>query len=75
VHVATVEKYDDDDGEADVLDEGFLSWEGGNGEVEDYDHNPKIEDIMGDYFDDPNKAQTHAGALLIISAPPLSFDE
>ncbi|GJN18640.1 hypothetical protein PR202_gb05819 [Eleusine coracana subsp. coracana] len=56
VRTAAAEE-EDDEGEAEVLDEGFPSWEGGSGE-EDYDHDPEIGDIMGDYFDDPNKAQT-----------------
>ncbi|XP_062213290.1 uncharacterized protein LOC133914163 [Phragmites australis] len=43
--------------EEDEGEEGFPRWEGGNGE-EDYDHDPEIGDIMGDYFDDPKKAQT-----------------
>ncbi|GJM94151.1 hypothetical protein PR202_ga10769 [Eleusine coracana subsp. coracana] len=58
VHTAATEE-EDDEGEAEVFDEGFPSWEGGSGE-EDYDHDPEIGDIMGDYFDDPNKAQTRA---------------
>ncbi|KAL6843902.1 hypothetical protein ACP4OV_026473 [Aristida adscensionis] len=45
-----------EDGE--VAEEGFPRWEGGDGEEEDYDHDPEIGDIMGDYFDDPNKAQS-----------------
>ncbi|CAL4975792.1 unnamed protein product [Urochloa decumbens] len=51
----------DDEFKAELQDEGFLRWEGGGGgvgEEEDYDHDPEIGDIMGDYFDDPKKAQT-----------------
>ncbi|RCV25880.1 hypothetical protein SETIT_5G201300v2 [Setaria italica] len=47
----------DDEDEAELQDEGFPRWEGGGGEEEDYDHDPEIGDIMGDYFDDPKKAQ------------------
>uniref|UniRef100_J3L116 Uncharacterized protein n=1 Tax=Oryza brachyantha TaxID=4533 RepID=J3L116_ORYBR len=36
--------------------EGFPEW--GSGDEDDYDHDPEIADIMGDYFDDPNKAQS-----------------
>uniref|UniRef100_A0A0A9DTC3 Uncharacterized protein n=1 Tax=Arundo donax TaxID=35708 RepID=A0A0A9DTC3_ARUDO len=50
---------EEDEGDEEVFEEGFSSWEGGNGEEEeDYDHDPEIGDIMGDYFDDPKKAQT-----------------
>ncbi|CAL4949247.1 unnamed protein product [Urochloa decumbens] len=50
----------DDEDEAELQDEGLPRWEGGGGGVgeEDYDHDPEIGDIMGDYFDDPKKAQT-----------------
>ncbi|KAG2589392.1 uncharacterized protein LOC120673409 [Panicum virgatum] len=51
----------DDEYEAELQEEGFPRWEGGGGgggEEEDYDHDPEIGDIMGDYFDDPKKAQT-----------------
>ncbi|KAL6615093.1 hypothetical protein ACP70R_037363 [Stipagrostis hirtigluma subsp. patula] len=47
-----------EDDEEEGEEEGFPSWEGGNGEEEDYDHDPEIGDIMGDYFDDPKKAQS-----------------
>uniref|UniRef100_A0A804QSR3 Uncharacterized protein n=1 Tax=Zea mays TaxID=4577 RepID=A0A804QSR3_MAIZE len=47
----------DDEYEAELQEEGFPSWAGG-GEEEDYDHDPEIGDIMGDYFDDPKKGQT-----------------
>ncbi|KAG0532716.1 hypothetical protein BDA96_04G131000 [Sorghum bicolor] len=44
---------------AALQEEGFPSWTGGGEEEEeDYDHDPEIGDIMGDYFDDPKKAQT-----------------
>ncbi|KAL6607899.1 hypothetical protein ACP70R_040962 [Stipagrostis hirtigluma subsp. patula] len=52
--VSAAAEGDDEEGE----EEGFPSWEGGNGEEEDYDHDPEIGDIMGDYFDDPKKAQS-----------------
>ncbi|KAJ1283870.1 hypothetical protein BS78_03G160500 [Paspalum vaginatum] len=49
----------DDEYEAELQGGGFPSWAGrGGGEEEDYDHDPEIGDIMGDYFDDPKKAQT-----------------
>ncbi|XP_066309016.1 uncharacterized protein [Miscanthus floridulus] len=48
----------DDELEAELQEEGFPNWTGGGGEKEDYDHDPEIGDIMGDYFDDPRKAQT-----------------
>ncbi|KAF8671042.1 hypothetical protein HU200_050321 [Digitaria exilis] len=48
----------DDEYNAEVHEEGFTRWEGGGGEEEDYDHDPEIGDIMGDYFEDPKKAQT-----------------
>ncbi|WVZ70040.1 hypothetical protein U9M48_018744 [Paspalum notatum var. saurae] len=49
----------DDEYEAELQGEGFPSWVGrGGGEEEDYDHDPEIGGIMGDYFDDPKKAQT-----------------
>ncbi|CAD6251140.1 unnamed protein product [Miscanthus lutarioriparius] len=47
----------DDEYEAALQGEGFPSWTG-SGEEDDYDHDPEIGDIMGDYFDDPKKAQT-----------------
>jgi hypothetical protein len=71
MRAASAEEEDDDEGEAEVVDEGFPSWEGGNGE-EDYDHDHEIGDIMGDYFDDPKKAQTRVRTpFLIFSSPPL----
>ncbi|CAO2179562.1 unnamed protein product [Urochloa humidicola] len=51
----------EDEFELELQDEGFPRWEGGGGgvgEEEDYDRDPEIGDIMGDYFDDPKKAQT-----------------
>jgi hypothetical protein len=36
----------DDEYEAELQEEGFPSWTGGGGEEEDYDHDPKIGDIM-----------------------------
>ncbi|TVU34132.1 hypothetical protein EJB05_15961 [Eragrostis curvula] len=56
--VSATASAEEEEGEAEVLGEGFPSWEGGNGDEEDYDHDPEIGDIMGDYFDDPKKAQT-----------------
>uniref|UniRef100_A0A0E0JK45 Uncharacterized protein n=1 Tax=Oryza punctata TaxID=4537 RepID=A0A0E0JK45_ORYPU len=37
-------------------EEGFPEWR--NGDEDEYDHDPEIGDIMGEYFDDPNKAQS-----------------
>ncbi|KAL5222134.1 hypothetical protein ABZP36_026847 [Zizania latifolia] len=42
--------------EDDELEEGLPRW--GNDGEEDYDHDPEIAGIMGDYFDDPKKAQS-----------------
>ena len=56
----------DDEYEAELQEEGFPSWTGGGGE-EDYDHDPEIGDIMGDYFDNPKKAQTRVGAPVFFS--------
>ncbi|KAF0918183.1 hypothetical protein E2562_023121 [Oryza meyeriana var. granulata] len=42
--------------EEEQQQEGLPDW--GNGDEDDYDHDPEIADIMGEYFDDPNKAQT-----------------
>ena len=64
----------DDEYEAELQEEGFPRWEGGGGggEEEDYDHDPEIGDIMGDYFDDPKKAQTRVGVpCLLVSLLPL----
>ncbi|XP_066325421.1 uncharacterized protein [Miscanthus floridulus] len=48
----------DDEYEAALQEGGFPSWTGGGEEEDDYDPDPEIGDIMGDYFDDPKKAQT-----------------
>jgi hypothetical protein len=42
--------------EEEEEEEGFPEW--GNGDEDEYDHDPEIGDIMGEYFDDPNKAQS-----------------
>lgn len=56
----------DDEYDAELHEEGFPRWEGGDGGEEDYDHDPEIGDIMGDYFDDPNKAQTRVGVPCLL---------
>jgi hypothetical protein len=66
----------DDEYEAELQDEGFPRWEGGGGgggEEEDYDHDPEIGDIMGDYFDDPKKAQTRVGVPCLVHFLPPFF--
>ena len=67
----------DDEYEAELQDEGFPRWEGGGGGgEEEYDHDPEIGDIMGDYFDDPKKAQTRVGVpCLLFSLLPLGPEE
>jgi hypothetical protein len=70
VRAASAVEEEDDEGEAEVVDEGLPSWEGSNGE-EDYDHDHEIGDIMGDYFDDPKKAQTRVRAPCLIFSSPL----
>ena len=47
---------------------GFPSWTRGGEEEDDYDHDPEIGDIMGDYFDDPKKAQTRVGSPVFTSS-------
>uniref|UniRef100_A0A0D9V212 Uncharacterized protein n=1 Tax=Leersia perrieri TaxID=77586 RepID=A0A0D9V212_9ORYZ len=53
---AATEEEEEEDEEQQQGQEGFPDW--GNSNEDDYDHDPEIADIMGDYFDDPNKAQT-----------------
>ena len=58
----------DDDYEAALQEGGFPSWTRGGEEEDDYDHDPEIGDIMGDYFDDPKKAQTRVGSPVFTSS-------
>jgi hypothetical protein len=56
--------------EEEEEEEGFPEW--GNGDEDEYDHDPEIGDIMGEYFDDPNKAQSRVSARLLF-CPSLPF--
>lgn len=65
---AAAEGDDEYEYEAALQEEGFPSWTGGGEEDDDYDHDPEIGDIMGDYFDDPKKAQTRVGSPVLSSS-------
>jgi hypothetical protein len=59
------------------LEEEGLPRRGRYGEQDDHDHDPEIGDIMGDYFDDPKKAQSRVSTGFSSSPrssmPALSF--
>ncbi|KQK08324.1 hypothetical protein BRADI_2g41210v3 [Brachypodium distachyon] len=55
VHATAAEE---EEQELKELEEEGLPRRGQYGEQDDHDHDPEIADIMGDYFDDPKKAQS-----------------
>ena len=59
------------------LEEEGLPRRGQYDEQDDHDGDPEIADIMGDYFDDPKKAQSRVSTCFLSPSPsshmPLSF--
>jgi hypothetical protein len=56
------------------LQEEGLPRRGQYGQQDDHDRDPEIGDIMGDYFDDPKKAQSRVSTCFLSpSRPPSSM--